>query len=341
MRENILINDRASGLCSNCDEKTEIETITKEEVIYVRKEPVKVELQCCRCTQCGDEVFDSNLNQDPIDLAFRIYRRNHGLLQPEEIRDWRKAYRLTQGELAKLLGLGTATISRYENGTLQDESHDGLLRLAMDPVNLIKLIKNSKNIFTDQEKKRLVESLKEAEVNAYSIDNTIILHFGSYEPNQFSGYINLDLDKFFSAVLFFCKDGVFETKLNKLMFYADFKHFKEYSIPITGAQYAHLPYGPVPDNYTMYYGALNSNKAIAFIEKYIGETDVGTIIKATKEPDLNKFSPGELRVMASVKEDFEKFSAKDMKEFSHKEVGYKKTQDGEIISYCYAEQLNY
>ena len=333
--------DRVSGLCSNCERKAELEVITKEEVVNIRREPTKVEIQYCRCTQCGDEVFDPNLNQDPVDLAYRAYRRNHALLQPEEIKDWRKAHKLTQGELAKLLGLGKATISRYENGALQDESHERLLRLAMDPANLLKLISKSENVFTELRKKRLVEALREVEANSHSIDDTIILNFGSYEPDEFSGYRNLDLAKFYNAVLFFCKDGVFETKLNKLLFYADFKHFKDYTVPITGARYAHLPYGPVPDNYAMYYGALNSRMAIEFIEKYIGETDVGTIIRATEEPDLSRFSPSELRIIACVKEDFETYSAKDMKEFSHKEVGYKETQNGEMISYSYASQLNY
>ncbi len=345
MREDIVIKDRVSGLCSNCEKKTELEVITKEEVIKVRKEPTKVEIQFCRCTQCGDEVFDPNLNQDPVDLAYRAYRRNHGLLQPEEIKDWRKAHKLTQGELAKLLGLGKATISRYENGTLQDEPHEKLLRLAMDPANLLKLIYKSENVFTELRKKSLVEALREAEADSHSIDDTIILNFGSYGPDEFSGYRKLDLEKLYNAILFFCKEGVFKTKLNKLLFYADFKHFKEYAVPITGAQYAHIPFGPAPDYYGFYYDSLYSKGAIEFIEwegtsEDLKETIVGEIIKSKKEPGLSLFSTSELRVMASVKEYFEGYSSKAITDFSHKEKGYLETEDGDTISYSYAKQLN-
>ncbi|NIO19633.1 MAG: DUF4065 domain-containing protein, partial [Candidatus Aenigmarchaeota archaeon] len=42
------------------------------------------------------------------------------------------------------------------------------------------------------------------------------------------------------------------TVLNKLLFYADFKHCKEYTVSISGSRYARLPYGPVPDNWAHY-----------------------------------------------------------------------------------------
>ncbi|TRZ51972.1 MAG: DUF4065 domain-containing protein [Dehalococcoidia bacterium] len=334
------------GLCSNCEKETTLELKTKEEVIPVRNEPIKVEVQYSKCVQCGDEVFDPNLSVDPFDLAYREYRKKHGFLQPEGVRDWRKANKLTQSELAKLLGLGMATISRYENGALQDPSHEKLLRLAMNPPNLLRLVEKSEGVFTEAKKRRLVEALQEVEADAHSIDSSIIVSFGNYEPNEYSGYRKLDLAKLYNAILFFCKEGVLKTKLNKLLFYADFKHYKEYVLSITGARYACIPFGPAPDNYEIYYGALSLQKAIEFIEevyppKYGGESVVGEIIQAAKKPDLSLFSASEIRIMASVQEDFKEYNAREITEFSHKEAGYQETQNGSIISYNYAKKLNY
>jgi putative zinc finger/helix-turn-helix YgiT family protein len=334
------------GLCSNCEKETELELVTKEEVIRVRNTPIKIEIQYARCVQCGDEVFDPNLNVDPFDLAYREYRKKCGFLQPEEIRDWRKANKLTQSELAKLLGMGLATVSRYENGALQDPSHENLLRLAMNPSNLLQLIERSESVFTEAEKRRLVQALREAAAEAHSIDSSIVINFGNYEPDDYSGYKKLDLEKVYNAILFFCKEGVLKTKLNKLLFYADFKHYKEYALSITGARYARIPFGPAPDNYEIYYGALSSQKAIEFIEevyppKYGGEPIVGEIIKASKKPDLSLFAASELRIMASVQEDFKEYNAREITEFSHKEAGYQETQNGGTISYNYAKKLNY
>ena len=330
-----------TGLCSNCGKEADLELLNKEVVINVRKEPIKVEIQYCKCSHCGDEVLDPSLGVDPFHLAYEEFRRRHGFLRPEEITRWRKAHHLTQGELAKLIGVGTATLSRYENGSLQDESHERLLRLIMQPASLLSLIEDSEGIFTESKKVRLIRALRESQTDFYSIDNAIVINFGSYEPDEFSGYKQLDLAKLYNAILFFCKAGVFKTKLNKLLFYADFKHFKEYTFSITGAEYAHVPFGPAPDNYEMYYASLNSQKAIEFIEQPYPSGYVGEIIKATKEPDLSLFSASELRIMASVIEDFDKYNAGQITEFSHKELGYQETTDGALISYKYAAKLNY
>jgi putative zinc finger/helix-turn-helix YgiT family protein len=334
------------GLCSNCENETRLVLVTREEVIRVRNKPIKIELQYLRCAECGDEVLDPDLNVDPFSLAYRKYRKEYGFLQPEEIREWRKANKLTQGELAKLLGVGGVTISRYENGALQDPSHEKLLRLAMNPSNLLQLLEESEGVFTESKKSRLIEGLQRVQAGGNSIDSTIMVSLGNYQPNEYSGYRKLDLEKLYNAILFFCKEGVLKTKLNKLLFYADFKHYEEYAISITGARYAHIPFGPAPDNYEIYYGALSSQKAIEFIEeiypaKRAGEPVVGEIIKAVKKPDLSLFAASELRVMASVQEDFERYNAREITDLSHKEVGYQETEDGDTISYNYAKQLNY
>lgn len=328
-------------LCTNCEKEGEFELIVKKETFTVRGEPTTVDVQYTRCKECGDEVLNPAVNHDPFELAYREYRRKHGLLQPEEISDWRKAHHLSQGEFARLLGIGVATINRYENGSLQNESHENLLRLAMDSSNLLKLMGKSEGIFSEARKKKLLQILRESEEVTSSLDDTIMINFGSVEKNILSGFRKLDLLRLYNAVLFFSRDGVFKSKLNKLLFYADFKHFKEYTLSITGLRYAHLPYGPVPDNYAMYYAVLCSKGLVEFIEESYSDERVGELIKAVKEPDLNIFSPSELRIMASVMEDFKAYAATQISDLSHKEKGYQETKDGQIISYSYASELNY
>jgi putative zinc finger/helix-turn-helix YgiT family protein len=328
-------------LCTNCEKETEGERITKKETFKVRGEPVTINVEYTKCKACGDEVLNPVIGHDPFELAYDEYRRKHALLQPQEIIIWRKAHHLSQVEFAKLIGIGIATINRYENGALQNESHEKLLRLAMDSSNLLKLIEKSEGVFSELKKERLLETLKESGENLCSFDDTIMLQYGGAEINNLSGYKKLDLLKLYNMVLYYSKTGVLKTKLNKLLFYTDFKHFKEYTVSITGLRYAHLPYGPVPDNYAMYYAAMLSRGLVEFIEESYSNGFVGELIKSVKEPDLNIFSAGELRIMASVMEDFKDYKAKDIQEFSHKEKGYQQTKNGEIISYNYASELNY
>lgn len=333
--------DVTRGMCTNCEKEIESERVVKRESFNVRGEPVIVDVEYIRCKNCGDEVLSPSANHDPFDLAYREYRRKHALLQPEEIETWRKAHHLTQGEFARLLGIGVATINRYENGALQNKSHENLLRLAMDLSNLLKLIEKSDGVFSETRKKKLLETLRESEEISCSLDDTIMINFGGAEKNSLNGFRKLDLSKLYNAMLFFSRGGVSKSKLNKLLFYADFKHFKEYTLSITGLHYVHLPYGPVPDNYTMYYAALFSRGLVEFIEEPYPNGYVGELIKAVKEPNLNVFSSSELRIMASVMEDFEKCSATQMQELSHREEGYQQTANGQIIPYTYANELNY
>lgn len=329
------------GLCTNCEKEAGFERIVKKETFNVRGETITVNVEYVRCKECGDLVLNPAVNRDPFELAYRKFRQEHALLQPEEISNWRKAHHLTQGEFAKVLGIGIVTLNRYENGALQKESHENLLRLGMDSSNLLRLIEKTEGVFTETRKKKILEILRGSEEISCSFDNTIMINFGSTEKDDLNGFRKLDLSRLYNAVLFFARDGVLKSKLNKLLFYADFKHFKEYTLSITGLRYAHLPYGPVPDNYAMYYATMFSKGLVEFSEELYPNGYVGELIKAVKEPDLNIFSPSELRITAAVMEDFKEHTATQIQEMAHEEKGYQQTSNGDIISYTYANELNY
>src|SRR4030066_1226736 len=184
------------------------------------------------------------------------------MMQPEEIREFRKKCGLTQNEMNLLLGWGGATLSRYENGALQDETHEKALRLAMEPRNLLKLIEATPDVLPEEKRDRLINELRAAEEETCSLERVYEERFGKYEASDLSGYRKLDLAKLFNAILYFCKGGVLKTKLNKLLFYADFKHFKNYTVSIKGARYVHVPFGPAPDKYGLYFATLIENGAI-------------------------------------------------------------------------------
>jgi putative zinc finger/helix-turn-helix YgiT family protein len=79
-----------------------------------------------RCRNCGEVVLDTEASRQ-IDQAFR---RQVGLLPPEEIRQNRKKLGLTQEELAERLGVAEETLSYWENGwQIQQRSLDKLMRL--------------------------------------------------------------------------------------------------------------------------------------------------------------------------------------------------------------------
>ena len=326
-------------ICPSCEKETNITLRQEREVVEVRGEPIDVDSEFYVCDECG-VGFENTRDYDSLEVAYQEYRNRHHMLQPNEIKEWRKSYGLTQKELSQILGWGGATLSRYENGALQDEAHEKVLRLAMEPHNLRKLLEESSQALSTDKKERLIKELTEAEEESCSFERMFEERFGSYEPDILSGYKKFDLAKLYNAVLYFCRDGgQLKTKLNKLMFYADFKHFKEYTVSMTGLRYVHLQFGPVPSAYDFFYaelvreGLLNLDEV--FVGNYLGENYV-----SNKEVDFSCFSDSEIKVMSEIKEMFKTFSASDIKEFSHKEDAYTETQNNEVINYNFAISLN-
>ena len=93
------------------------------------------------CPACGETLTDLDQTYDLFKRAHALYRAKHHLLTPDDIRAMRGRHGLTQGALAKLLKLGSNTISRWEAGrNVQSAAMDVLLRLIRDvPASLVYL----------------------------------------------------------------------------------------------------------------------------------------------------------------------------------------------------------
>lgn len=328
--------------CPACDSVSGLELTKELKTIEIRKEPITFTAEHYLCNKCGEKsrVLQSESESDPLILAYRAYRDKHGMLHPQEIRDFRQQFNITQGELAALLGLGGATLSRYERGQLQDKTHDTLIRMAMDPEQLRELVYSSEDVFMPNKKNRVLRKIDEATHSQTGLMNRVITVTSQRKPDEYSGFRKFDKDRFLNAVLYFCKEGVFKTKLNKLLYYSDFRHYKEYTVSITGAAYAHVPFGPAPQGYELYFPMLVREGKIGIEEVfYQGKDCTGEKYWATEKPDLNVFSETELEVLTYVKKYFKSFNAGNISEFSHKEKGYQDTETGKLISYRYAEEL--
>jgi len=327
------------GVCPNCEKITDLENFKIKETLRVRGEPINVDVEYNKCSECNKEFEEPRSKNDPLEKAYREYRSKHNMIQPEDILKLRKSHGLTQRELCKLIGLRGATLSRYENGALQDKTHDRLLQLLKNPENLQSLILKNGEFLADEKKERLLEELSTEIGESCTIPEFIDKHFRNYEPKIDNGYKKLNLDKLFEVIKFFTIGGAFKTKLCKLLFYADFKHFKDYAVSITGARYVHLPHGPVPDNYEYYFAILIHNEKVIQSVEHEYKDFAGEEFHSQVKPDTNVFDLSELEILGYIKNYFKKHNAKEIREFSHNERGYKETNVGQIISYKYADDL--
>jgi putative zinc finger/helix-turn-helix YgiT family protein len=91
-----------------------------------------------RCGNCQAISIDDEADQQ-ISAAFR---RAAGLLAPEEIRQGREKLELTQKQFANLLGVGEATVSRWETGAqIQQRAMDRFLRVCLASPAAVELLR--------------------------------------------------------------------------------------------------------------------------------------------------------------------------------------------------------
>ena len=332
--------------CPNCDEYTDVTIRTEKEVYNVRGEPIEIEAELAICQKCGASIFDEERDSRNLEIAYRRYREKHNLLSPDEIRRTREKYGLSQRALSRLLGWGEITIHRYESGAIQDNVHDSTLRLIEDPRNMQKIFEANRSKLPSYTaarlEKRIASFLQEDEEQSFHISfERLVSHPYS---DLTSGFKEYDLEKLKNMILYLvkCLDGVLITKLNKLLWYCDFLHFKETSVSITGTQYLHFQYGPVPKYYDHIIGFMQSEglldrNEIAFNTK---EGIVGEQFTALVEPNESMFSEKELQAMNFVIDKFRNYTATRIADKSHQETAYTKSKDGEIISYEYAKELS-
>ena len=334
------------AFCPNCEERTETTLGVEKETYNVRGKPIEIEAEIATCQQCGLKIFDGERDSRNLERAYCRYREKHNLLPPDEIRSIREKYGLSQRALSRLLGWGEITIHRYENGAIQDNAHDYLLRLVEDPQNMQKFLEANRSklpSFTAKRlEKRITSFLQEDESKTFQV--SFERYVSHHHVDSTSGFKEYDLEKLENMILYLVErlDRVLKVKLNKLLWYCDFLHFKETSVSITGSQYISLKYGPVPNNYDFITDMMRDEGLLDKMEVIFNARAgiVGEEFTALVEPDKSMFSEKELQVMNFVADTFRNYTSKRIMEKSHKEIACKKCEDGDIISHEYAKELS-
>lgn len=117
--------------CPNCakanlrKEKTQIPGEMKGERFSVSMEGLV-------CPRCGWKTVAGKDMADYMRRLADAYRAAHLLLTSEEIRQRRSRLGMNQEEFARYLGVGVASVRRWEMGKVQDVSSNELIKLRTD-----------------------------------------------------------------------------------------------------------------------------------------------------------------------------------------------------------------
>lgn len=123
------------------------------------------------------------------------------------------------------------------------------------------------------------------------------------------------------------------TKLNKILYFADFLAYAELGEPITGAVYFSLPAGPAPKALKPVREEMKASGELAVQSVPFGDGRRIHKTRNLREPDLNVFTPGQIAIVDRVIAKLWNEDADGCSALSHRMVGWQTTADRDTIPY--------
>lgn len=147
----------------------------------------------------------------------------------------------------------------------------------------------------------------------------------------------LQINKFKNVLLYILercagKPNVGETVLYKLLYFSDFNYYELYEEQLTGARYRKLPYGPVPQKFdTIITQMIDNNQLQRVKTEYHGYTQTRylPLVKA----NLTELKASEKEIIDRVIEQMSDWSAAAISNYSHKDMPWLASKEGEEINY--------
>jgi Protein of unknown function (DUF4065) len=122
------------------------------------------------------------------------------------------------------------------------------------------------------------------------------------------------------------------TKLNKLLFYADFRAYDYLGASISGESYQKRDFGPTPGSFMPAVEELESQRACIWADRTYHGKPAKKLI-ALREPNLKVFTPEEVDLIRDTVAEFAPFDASEISERSHQFSGWQSAENGEEIPY--------
>jgi len=147
----------------------------------------------------------------------------------------------------------------------------------------------------------------------------------------------LQVNKFKNVLLYILercagKPNVGETVLYKLLYFSDFNYYELYEEHLTGAAYRKLPYGPVPQKLdTMLNRMIDKGQLQRVKTEYHGYPQ--TRYLPLEKADLTELRASEKEIIDRVIQQMSDWSAAAISSYSHKDMPWLASKEGEEINY--------
>ncbi len=323
-----------------------MELVREKRVLEFRKESFEIIYHFYRCSDRGEEFEDDQLGDLNLDQVYNAYRARHKFPFPEEIKELRGRYDLPATAMSQILGFGVNQYRLYATGEIPSETNARLIQMAGNADEFLRLIELS-DISELRQKDKLLKRIEELK-RGQSVANLVTERtLGVSTPSEFNGYRKTGPEKAYHMIRFLAEDlRPLKTALNKLLFYADFYHFKKFGMGISGLQYRAIQWGPVPSQFDYLFKMAEEHNVINLrYEIWDGDSnDVKemVIIDPSGEMEFRPelFTEAEIESMQVILDKFWKIRTGQLVDISHSEPAWKNNiEEKKLISYKYAFEL--
>ena len=233
------------------------------------------------------------------------------------IKALRDSFKLSQEDVAKKLGIKRVSLSQIENGE-RKMSAEEVAKLSsifkIDADILLDLKRDVEVIIKKSEKYNMIKQKPEIRISV---------------PQE-------NLDKFKEVLLYILnkvgsKPNIGETVLYKLLYFIDFDFYEKYENQLIGAAYIKNHYGPTPVEFKEIIKEMKNEDLVEVKNKYF-QYDQRKYLPL-RSANLVLLNANEIKAIDEVLEKLSDMNAQQISDYSHEDVPWQTTEDGEIIDY--------
>ncbi|MGB5156480.1 type II toxin-antitoxin system antitoxin SocA domain-containing protein [Desulfobacterium sp. N47] len=232
-----------------------------------------------------------------------------------KIKKIREKTGLSQDALAQKLGISRVAVSQIESGARKISAEEIVMLAEIFNIQtdvLLDITKDIKIIFEKSAKKQA----KKQEIRISVPQRNL---------QKFKEVLIYILEKIGS------KPNVGETVLYKLLYFMDFNFYEKYEEQLIGATYIKNKYGPTPKEFVKIIEEMEGKDLVKVKDSYFKYPQ--TKYLPLRKSDLTQLKAHEKEVIDDVLNTLSNMNASEISEYSHNDVPWKTTEDGDIIQY--------
>ena len=182
--------------CEECRNDVEFTVVNESMNGTVKGETYTYLGKVAHCTDCGSEVYVSDVNDYNLRVLYDMYREKHSIISLDSVLKIPEKYAIGKRPISLLLGWGELTFSRYCDGDVPTKQYSDILKkIYADPEYYCKILEENKgNLKTESAYKKSRKAVDKLLNNIISEESKIDLVI-KYLLNQCEDITPLALQK--------------------------------------------------------------------------------------------------------------------------------------------------